>query len=96
MMKIMKTILIEKKVKDHCHCTGKFRGAAHSRCNLNYKVPKVIPVMIHNASYDTHFIINQLAEESKGELNYIGENMEKYITFSVSLKKTCDDSKTIA
>ena len=76
-----------KKVKDHCHYTGKFRGAAHSKCNLNYKVPKDIPIIIHNASYDTHFIINQLAEEFKGELNCIGENMEKYITFSVPIKK---------
>ena len=84
-----------KKVKDHCHYTGKFRGAAHSKCNLNYKVPKDIPIIIHNASYDTHFIINQLAEEFKGELNCIGENMEKYITFSVPIKKECDDGKTI-
>ena len=85
-----------KKVKDHCHYTGKFRGAAHSKCNLNYKVPKDIPIIIHNASYDTHFIINQLAEEFKGELNCIGENMEKYITFSVPIKKKCDNGKTIA
>ena len=76
-----------KKVKDHCHYTGKFRGAAHSKCNLNYKVPKDIPIIIHNASYDTHFIINQLAIEFKGELNCIGDNMEKYITFSVPIKK---------
>ena len=73
----------------------KIRGAAHSKCNLNYKVPKDIPVIIHNASYDTHFIINQLAEEFKVELNCIGENMEKYITFSVPIKKECDDNKTI-
>ena len=39
-----------KKVKDHCHYTGKFRGAAHSKCNLNYKAPKDIPIIIHNAS----------------------------------------------
>ena len=84
----------KKKVKDHCHSTRKFRGAAHSDCNLKYKVPNNIPIVIHNASYDTHFIINQLAEEFKGELDCIGENMEKYITFSVPIKK-CNDCKTI-
>ena len=85
-----------KKVKEHCHYTGKYRGAAHSKCNLNYKVPKDIPIIIHNASYDTNFIINKLAEKFKGELNCIGENMEKYITFSAPVKKKCDDGKTIA
>ena len=80
----------KRKVKDHCHYTGKFRGAAHSKCNLNYKVPKDIPIIIHNASYDTHFIINQLAEEFKGELNCIGKNIEKYnniILFLYQLRK---------
>ena len=82
----------KRKVKDHCHYTGKFRGAAHSKCNLNYKVSKDISIIIHNA---THFITNQLAEGFKSELNCIGENMEKYITFSVPVKKKCDDGKTI-
>ena len=85
-----------KKVKDHCHYTGKFRGAAHIKCNLNYKVPKGILIIIHNASYDTHFIINQLAAEFKGELNCIGENMEKYITSSAPIKKEGDNGKKIA
>ena len=71
----------KRKVIDHCHYTGKFGGAAHSKCNLNYKVPKDIPIITHNASYHTHFIINPLAEEFKGKLNSIGENMEKCITF---------------
>ena len=53
----------KRKVKDHCHYTGKFRGTVHSKCNLNYKVTKDIPIIIHNAGYDTHFIINQFAEE---------------------------------
>ena len=84
-----------KKVKYHCHYRGKFRGAPLSKCNLNYKIPKEISIIIYNASYDNHFIINQLAEEFEGERNCIGENMEKYITFSVPIKKGCDDGKTI-
>ena len=56
-----KDYINRKKVKDHCHYTGKFRGAAHSKCNLNYKVQKEIPIIIHNASYDAHFMLNKLA-----------------------------------
>ena len=52
-------------------------------------------MIIHNATYDTHFIINQLAIEFKGELNCIGDNIEKYITLSVPIKKECDNNKTI-
>ena len=49
------------KVRDHCHYTEKFRGAAHSICNLKYKVPKEIPIAIHNElTHDYHFIIKQL------------------------------------
>ena len=70
------------KVKDHCHYTGKFRGAAHNICNLRYKTPKKIPVVFHNGStYDYHFIINQLAKEFKGQLECLGENT------SVPIKK---------
>ena len=28
------------KVRDHCHYTGKYRGAAHNIFNLRYKIPK--------------------------------------------------------
>ena len=77
-----------QKVRDHCHYTGKFWGTAHSICNLRYKVLKEIPVVIHNGStYDYHFIIKQLAEEFKGHFKCLGENREKYITFSVPIKK---------
>ena len=41
----------KRKVKDHGHYTGKFRGAAHRKCNLSYKIPKDIPIIIHNASF---------------------------------------------
>ena len=77
-----------QKVRDHCHYTGKYRGATHDICNLRYKKPKEIPVVFHNGStYDYHFIIKELAEEFKGEFECLGENTEKYITFSVPIKK---------
>ena len=49
-----------KKVEDHSHYTGKLRGAAHNICNLKYKVSKDIPIVIHNASYDTQSISKRI------------------------------------
>ena len=53
-----------------------------------YKIPQEIPVAFHNGStYDYHFIIKELAEEFEGEFECLGENTEKYITFSVPVTK---------
>ena len=77
-----------QKVRDHCHYTGKYRGAAHSNCNLNYKIPKEIPVVFHiGSTYDYHFKIKQLGREFKGNFECIGENTKKYIFFLYQLKK---------
>ena len=86
-----------QKVRDHCHYTGKFRGPAHSICNLRCKVQQEIPVMIHNGSkYDYHFIIKELDGGFKGQFECLGENTEKYITFCVPIKKeNNDDNKVI-
>ena len=72
----------KKKFRDHWHYTWKFRGAAHSECNLRCKAPKEIPVVFHNGStYDHHFIIKQLEEEFEGEFECLGENTEKIFYF---------------
>ena len=77
-----------KKVRDHCHFTGKYKGAAHNKSNMNYKISRNIPVAFHNGSiYDYHFIIKELAKESEGEFECLGENAEEYITFSVQINK---------
>ena len=84
------------KIRDHFHYRGKFRGAAHSICNLVYKIPEEIPIVFHYSStYDYHFIINQLAREFDGHLECLGENTENYIAFSVPIKKKLDNTKTI-
>ena len=70
----------------------KYRGAAHNTCNLRYKILKNIPVIFHNRStYDYHFIIKELACEFDGNFECLGENTEKYITFSVLIKKRIDN-----
>ena len=59
-------------------------------------MPKEIPIVFQNGStYDYHFVIKKLAEEFKGEFECLGENTEKYITFSVPLKKENDNGKKI-
>ena len=69
-------------VRDHCHYTGKCRGAAHNICNLRYKIPKEIPAVFHNGStYDYHFIIKKSVKEFDGNFECLGENNEKYVTF---------------
>ena len=82
----------DTKVRDHSHFSGKYRGAAHNTCNLRYKIPKNIPVIFHNGStYDYHFIIKELACEFEGNFECLGENTEKYITFSVPIKRKIEN-----
>ena len=66
------------KVKNLCHYTEKFRRAAQSIFNLRYKVPREIPVKIHNGStYDYRLIIIELSKILKGQFDCLGENIEK-------------------
>ena len=74
------------KVRDHCHLTGQFRGAAHFLCNLKLKLdPKtiIIPVVFHNLKgYDAHLIMQSISKTT-GDIKCISNNMEKYISFSL-------------
>ena len=76
------------KVWDQCHITGKYRGAAHNQCNINYQIPDFYPVVFHNLSgYDSHLFIKKLANNnSLQEIRCIPNNEEKYISFSKPIK----------
>ena len=72
----------QKKVRDHCHFTGKFRGTAHNKCNLQFKKPKFTTVIFHNLSgYDAHLFVKILGK-TEGNIKCIPNNEEKYISFS--------------
>ena len=70
------------KVRDHCHRTSKYRGAACQTCNINYYTNRFLPVLFHNLSgYDSHFII----QEAYKIREKLGERMP--------VRYPCDDKK---
>ena len=79
------------KVRDHCHLTGKYRGAACQKCNLNMKHPKYIPVLIHNlASFDSFIIEEALGLFKSKQIRCIPKTMQKYISFTLGNLKFID------
>ena len=70
------------RVRDHCHMSGKFRGSAHEICNIEYKVPKLFPVIFHNLSgYDGYLFIKALGN-GNGDISCIPNNEENYISLT--------------
>src|SRR6218665_244718 len=71
------------RVRDDCHLSGKFKGAAHNECTLNYKIPKFIPVVFRNLScYDSHLFVKKLQGSQGEKIKCIPNNEEKYTLFS--------------
>ena len=82
------------KVRDHDHYTGIYRGAAHLICNLRYSTPINIPVFFHDGTnYDFNFIITELAKEFRSEMRCIPLNTDKYMSFSIPIKKDVKKQK---
>lgn len=73
---------VNGKVRDHDHLTGYYRGAACNSCNINYKLPNFIPIILHNLSgFDAHFIIPQLGRDT-GSIDVLATTTERFISFS--------------
>ena len=54
------------KVSEYCHYASEYGGAADSKCNLRYSVPKLISIVSYKRSnHHYHFIIKELAQEFK-------------------------------
>ncbi|KYN15192.1 hypothetical protein ALC57_12602 [Trachymyrmex cornetzi] len=82
------------RVRDHCHLTRRYRGPAHSRCNLQYHDTYVIPVFFHNlAGYDAHFIIKDIANNFVGRVDLLPITKEKYISITKHVKATANSKR---
>ena len=77
-------INFDEKVRDHCHITGKYRGAAHWSCNINLKISKNLTVIFHNLKgYDSHLIFKELSKFDC-KISVIPNGLEKYMSFTLN------------
>ena len=82
----------DEKVRDHCHVTGKFRGAAHWDCNINFQLTKKVPVIFHNLKgYDSHLIFCEL-NKFDVKIDVIPNRLEKYMAFFLNKNLVFIDS----
>ena len=83
-----------RKVRDHCHVTGNYRGASCDKCNLGMRLTKTIPVIFHNLKgYDSHLLLPELGKFNK-KITVIPNNMQTYMSFSVGNKTSYFDKKS--
>ena len=81
-----------EKIRDHCHVTGKCRGAAHWICNINLQLTKKIPVIFHNLrGYSCRLTFNEL-NKFDVKIDVIPNGLEKYMTFFLNKNLVFIDS----
>ena len=81
-----------EKVRDHCHITSKFRGAAQWNCNINFQLTKKIPVIFHNLKgYDSHLIFSELNKFNL-KINLTPNGLGKYMAFFLNKNLVFIDS----
>ena len=80
------------KVRDHCHVTGKFRGAANNKCNINFRLPRKLPIIFHNLQgCDGHIIFKEL-NNFNVDIAVIPKSIDKYMSIIVNRHITFIDS----
>ena len=80
------------KVRDHFHVTGKFRGAAHNKCNLKLRILRKLPTIFHNLEgYAGHIIFKEL-NNFNVDIDVIPKGIDKPISIIVNSHITFIDS----
>ena len=77
--------LDKDEVRDHCHIAGKYRGAAHSQCNLKLKIPKKLPIIFHNLEgYNGHIIFKELNNFNSIDIQVVPKLSERYMSIFIN------------
>ena len=93
--------IISDKVRDHCHLTGKYKGPAHSICNINVtqKQSNFIPFILHNfSSYDSHMFFKKLVDKKKDKVDFdiIPKTNEEYISVTYGCIRFIDSYRFLS
>ena len=83
--------ILSDKFRDHCHLTGKYRGPAHSKCNINVtqKQSNFIPFIFHNFSnYDCHMFFKKLVDKKNDKVD--SDNIPKTNEKNISVTYGCN------
>ena len=89
---ICKQELNMDKVRDHCHVPGRFRGAADNKCNINFRLPRNLPIIFHNLQgHDGHLIFKEL-NNFNADIEVIPKGIDKYMSIIVNRHITSIDS----
>ena len=85
---------LNRKVKDHDHINGKYRGPAHDSCNKKLRIGSFetkVPLICHNfRGYDSHPLMKVVSKFTADELNCIPENIGKYKAMDVGQLRFLD------
>ena len=74
----------DEKIRDHCHVTGKFRGATYWSCNINLQLTKKVPIIFHNLRGNNSHLNFRELNKFDVKINVIPNVIETYITFSLN------------
>ena len=93
--------ILSDKVRDHCHLTGKYRGPAHGKCNINVtqKQSNFIPFIFHNFSnYDCHMFFKKLVDKKKDKVDFdiIPKTNEEYISVTFGCIRFIDSFRFLS
>ena len=78
---IWEKLIDDEKVRDHCHISKKFRGAAHCCCHINLQLNKKVTLTFHNfRGYDSHLIFCKI-NKFDVKIDVIPNGLEKYMAF---------------
>lgn len=78
---------LNRKVKDHDHISGKYRGPAHDACNKKLRIGSFetkVPLICHNyRGYDSHPLMKVVSKFTADKIKCIPENIGKYKAMDV-------------